>query len=656
MAFARRTLHRATQTLQAWLNNKGIFAALLAAMLLAAAPGFCQTDANEKLSINMRDADIGAVIQWIAEKTNKQIVIDPRVKGSMTVLANQQMTVDEAYQVFLAALDVYGFSATEAGGILRIVPAAIARVSPAAIVENYQDLGAGEQIVYVYRASNVSASRLQGLVEPLLPPGGYVKHFSENNSLVIADDADNVRRLLKLIEQIDNSGDLNIQVLRLQYASAEKVAALVGSMLQGEEDSGFAIASDQRSNAVLLTGDAGTRKRVQQLIKQLDQPISSGGATRVVYLNYLDAEEVQPILKNLSQTVSDDSKDDASSGSTINVEASKSANAIIMTAPPDMLDLMEKVIADIDIPRAQVLVEAIIVEVSKDFLKSLGVQWNSQLEGYDNVEVGTNFGLGPNPANITPGVTIASLLAEGLSLGYYRNGSLRALIRAIATETDANILSTPSILTLENQEAEILVGSNVPFKTGEATSSGSPTSNPFTTIERQDIGISLKITPKVNQNNSITLDILQEVEQLAPDIGNASDLVTDKRSIKTKVLVDDGTIIVLGGLISDKETVIENKVPFLGDIPLVGRLFKSTETLLEKQNLMVFIHPLIIDSSSDSDQVTRTRYQRSKTLQERYQSGDLRIEDATLRDFETYRPLEKTPDSSEQPPPTAEKP
>lgn len=616
-------------------------------LALTCASARAQESGEEMLAINMRDADIGAVIQWMAEKTNRQIVIDPRVKGTITVLANQQMTIDEAYQVFLAALDVYGYSAIESGGILRIVPAAIASVSPASIVENYNDLNGGEQIVYVYQARNVAASRLQELVKPLLPPGGYIRAFSDNNSLVLGDDASNVRRLLKLIEQVDNSGDPDISVITLRHASADKVAGLVTSLVKPDEDNPFAIASDQRSNSVLLTGDSATRNRVIKLIRQLDQPLSASGITRVVYLNYLDADEVQPILKNLSDSIREDSKDSDSASATISVEASKSANAIVMTAPPSVLELMEKVIRDIDIPRAQVLVEAVIVEVNKDFSKNLGVQWNSSLEGYDNVEVATNFGLGPNVSDLAVGSTVSSLLADGLSLGYYRNGSLRALIRALVTETDANILSTPSIMTLDNQEAEILVGSNVPFKTGEATTAGSPTSNPFTTIERQDIGVSLKITPKVNQDNAITLDILQEVERLAPSIDNASDLVTNKRSIKTKVLVEDGTIIVLGGLISDEERVIENKVPFLGDIPLLGRLFKSTENRREKQNLMVFIHPVIVDSASDAERATRARYDRAKTLQERYRDGELYIEDNTLQDFDTYRPLSQPGDSKD---------
>lgn len=627
--------HRRARTLTAALG-------LLLALLLPPAVAVGDTAAPEMLSINMRDAEIGAVIQWIAEKTNKQIVIDPRVKGKITVLANQQMTIEQAYQVFLAALDVFGYSASEQNGILRIYPTALAKSTPTNIVQSYQNLSGGEQVVYVYRAQNVSASRLQALVTPLVAPGGYISAFEDSNSLVLGDEASNVKRLVELISQVDRSGDFDIDIVRLQHASADKVAGLVASLVNSgaEAENPFAIASDQRSNSVLLSGDPATRQRVTRLIRELDQPLSSNGVTRVVYLNYLDAEEVQPILKNLSQSVSEDSKDANNTSATISVEASKSANAIIMTAPPGMLDLMEKVIQDIDVRRAQVLVEAIIVEVSKDFSKLIGVQWNTSLEGYDNVEAATNFNLAPDASAIAAATSVASVLPGGLSLGYYRNGSLRALIQAIANESDANILSTPSIMTLDNQEAEILVGSNVPFRTGEYITDGSSNANPFTTIERQDIGVTLKITPRINNDASVTLDILQEVERVAPSIAVASDIVTDKRSIKTKVLVEDGTILVLGGLISDEERVIESKVPFLGDLPILGHLFKSTENRLEKRNLMVFIHPVIIDSQSASERVTREKYDRAQVLQQRYKEGDLTIEDATLKDFDTYRPTE----------------
>ena len=600
-----------------------------------------ESPASELLSINMRNADIGAVIQWVAENTHKQIVIDPRVKGTVTVLANEPMTIEQAYQVFLAMLDVYGYAAVENGGVLRIFPAAMAKASPSAILENYQQLEGGEQVVYVFRASHVSSTRLKQLLQPLIPGGGYLEAFADNNSLVIADDAANVKRLVALMQQIDDSGDFNIQVVGLKHAAADKVAALVSSLIGTEGGTAFAIVGDVRSNSLLMTGDPATRSRVVQLVSQLDQPISAVGGTRVVYLNYLDAKEVLPILKGMSGTVQEADKNRGGDVAPISIESSDSANAIVMTAPPTLLDLMEKVIKDIDIRRSQVLVEAIIVEVSKDFSKTIGVEWNTNLAADNNAEALTNFGLRPtgfNEEDLSDSDTVASVLGTGLSLGFYRNGTLRGLVRAIANESDANILSTPSILTLDNQEAEILVGSNVPFITGQSTSGSSSTSDPFTTIERQDIGLTLKITPKINQGDSVTLDILQEIETIAESSQVANDIVTNKRSIKTKVLVEDENILVLGGLISDEAQVTENKVPFLGDLPLIGQLFRSTTDSLVKKNLMVFIHPVIIKSDEDTRQLTREKYDYMKTLQERYDSGELQLDDQTLRDFDTYRP------------------
>lgn len=591
---------------------------------------------DEKLSINMRDADIGAVIQWIAEQTHKNIVVDPRVKGKVTVLANQSMTADQAYEVFLAMLDVHGYAATEAGGILRIFPANLAKTSPKPLIDSFDALKGGKQVIYVFKANKVSASKLVELLKPLLPNSGYLAAYPENNSLIIADDADNVKRLVSMIRKIDDSGDMAIESVSLNHADANNVAGLVESLLGEEEGGLFSIASDERSNSLLMSGSPATRNKVKQLISQLDSPIGENGNTRVIYLHYLDADEIVPILRGMSKAIQEDNKN-ADSAASISIESSESANALVMTAPPYLLDLMAEVIAQVDIRRAQVLVEAIIVEVSKDFSQTLGVEWNTSFNNSDGLEAATNFGLrGSTEASAT------SLLGSGLSLGFYRNGSLRALARAIANENDTNILSTPSILTLDNQQAEILVGSNVPFITGQSTSASSSTSNPFTTIERQDIGLTLKITPQINEGDAITLDILQEVETIAESTTVANDIVTNKRSIKTKVLVEDETILVLGGLVSDDVQQLVNKVPILGDIPLLGGLFSTTTDQVIKRNLMVFIHPVIVDSEKVAGNITQTKYHLMRELQEKYKTGKFNREKTDLSDFTKYQPGQKT--------------
>ena len=590
---------------------------------------------QELLTINMRDADIGAVIQWIAEQTNKKIVVDPRVKGKVTVLANQAMNAEQAYQVFLTTLDVYGYAASESGGILRIYPAALNKNAPRDLIANFDQLGGGEQIIYIFQARQVSAIKLVELLKPLLPATGHIAAYPESNSLIIADESANVKRLVTMVKHIDQTGDFDIEVIKLNHADARNVVGLVLSLTQSAASPSFSITSDERSNSLLMTGDPATRNRVSQLIKQLDKPITDSGNTRVVYLHYLDAAELLPILRGMATAMAEDNKN-AEANSSISIEASESSNALIMTAPPYILEMMADVIAQVDIRRAQVLVEAIIVEVSKDFSQTLGVEWNTSLNRDDGVEAITNFGLKSADED-----GVLSLIGSGLNLGFYRNGSLRALVQAVANENDANILSTPSIMTLDNQEAEILVGSNVPLISGQSTGSSSSTNDPFTTIEREDIGLSLKITPQINSGDAITLDVLQEIETISETSANTNDIVTNKRSIKTKVIVEDDNILVLGGLISDDVQQIVSKVPILGDMPLLGALFRTTTDKVIKKNLMVFIHPVILDSDEVAIELSQKNYNLMQDLQKKYNSGDFSAEDVNLSDFIEYTPRNK---------------
>lgn len=604
---------------------------------------------DDLLSINMRNADISSVIQWIAEQTNKKIVVDPRVQGKVTVLANQPMTADHAYEVFLAMLDVYGYAAAESGGILRIFPAVMVKSSPGRLVNDFSKLGSAEHILYVFKANNVSVTELAKTLKPLVPATGFMSAHAQSNSLIIADESANVKRLVTMMGQIDTAGSIDIEVLKLNHASAKNVAGVVDSLLDADDKKTFAITADERSNSVLMSGDTVTKRRVTVLIQQLDKPISASGNTRVVYLHYLDAKEVLPILKGMSESILKSTKQDTNNTS-INIEASESANALVMTAPPDMLDAMEKVIKKIDIRRAQVLLEAIIVEVNKDFTQSLGVEWNTSLSSQDGVETITNFGLkGVNTSDGT-----VSFVGSGLSLGFFHNGSLRALAQALASETDANILSTPSILTLDNQEAEILVGSNVPFLSGQSQGTpgtdddGNSFQDPFTTIERHDIGVTLRITPQINEGDSVTLDVLQEIESITESTLVSSDIVTNKRSIKTKVLVEDETILVLGGLISDETREIVKKVPVLGDLPLVGTLFQSTTDTKAKKNLMVFIHPVIIKQHETAHSMSKKNYEYMQSVKEKYNSGKFFSDEPALKDFEHYTPRKKQQSTSKK--------
>lgn len=622
---------------------------------------------SEQVSLNMRDADIRAFIQWIAEQTHKQIVIDPRVQGQVTVLAEQPMSIDQAYKVFLALLDVHGFSASDTEGILRIYPSALAKSSPKDLVNDFNDLSARGQVLYVTSLKNIAPSAVLELLKPLISLSGYVTPLPESNSLLIADDSENVKRLVELVHRIDRAGSLDITVVKMRHAGAREAAQVLGSLVKpatggnGGGESGLAVAADERSNSVLLAGDSATRQRAAQLLRQLDQPITTVSNTRVIYLHYLSAEEIIPALKSVTASEQKETKDESTKQASVTIEPSKSTNALVLSGPPDLLDKMEDVIAKLDIRRAQVLVEAVIVEMSQDLANQLGVQWNTDFQS-SGVQAATNFGLAP-----TTSAGTLNALNSGLTLGYYQGGSLRALLNAFASSNDANVVSTPSVMTLDNQEAQIMVGSNIPLITGQSTGTSSTTSEPFTTIERKDIGVTLKITPQVNANNAVTLEISQDVETVMNTaqtaLADAKDIVTNKRSITTKVLVQDDTTVVLGGLISDQNQQTVSKVPILGDMPLVGRLFRSTNNKVTKQNLMVFIHPVVVDSGEVANNLSRDNYEKVRVQQRKFEAnetGNSMNLDApppnNLPEYEAFLPKQKTDIAPPAPQVQAEKP
>lgn len=620
------------------MTTTGLASLLLMGLLLFHVTVLAQTETTEDdlVTINMHNAEVTAVIQWLAELTKKRIVIDPRIKGKVTILANEPMRVDQAYEVFLAMLNVYGFAASESGGVLRIYPASAASITPSAVLKDFNNRPSGEQVVHVINLHNVSAAEMAKLIKPLVRIGGQALPFPESNSLLLADQAGNIERIRQLALQMDQTGQLDFQVVPLKHANAVDVVGVMESLLK-TEGLAFTLASDERSNSILMTGDAVLRARAGKLIRQLDSPVDGGGNTRVIYLHYLDAEELVPILRGMTGALI---KDNDAKNDEFSIEASESANALVVTATPALLDEVENVVKQIDIRRAQVLVEAIVVDVSQNYVESLGVEWNTSFSNGDGLEAGTNFGL----RSVDPDSGDISILGRGLSMGFFRNGSLRAVLQALSTSTDANILSTPSIVTLDNQEAEILVGQNVPFITGQTTTSSTTTENPFTTITREDIGLTLKITPQINQGDSITLEVLQELESIAESTTVANDLVTNKRSISTKVIVEDESILVLGGLISDESRQLENKVPLLGDIPLLGGLFRSTTETTVKRNLMVFIYPVIVDSDEVAREVSEKKYDLMRDLQQKYNSGKFKTEakeENTLPDFIEYTPQTK---------------
>jgi general secretion pathway protein D len=612
---------------------------LLALCLL---PGFALAQPNGsegKVQVNMRDAEIRAVIQWMADETGKQIVIDPRVKGQITVLSDQLLSVEQAYQLLVAALDVYGYAVVEHQGIVRIIPAQAARSSPREVIQSFSKAPVNEQVVYLLQLTSVSATHLATLLQPLVTEPGIVTAFPDGNALLLADSGGNVRKMVELARELDRSGSLDVAVIKLKHAGATEMAALVLSLLDKDAAGGTAVAADERSNSLLIAGSPAERQRLQNLVSQLDRPVQAGGNTRVIYLHYLQAKELVPVLQGIAGSVATDSSAATTSRQQVSIEASESANALVLTGSPALLTQLADVVAQLDIRRAQVLVEAVIVEVGEELAQNLGVEWRSSLSLGDGLEGATNFGLTRAvPAGADP---ITGVIGKGLTLGFYRNGSLRALLNAFASDANTNVLSTPSLMTLDNQQAEIIVGSNIPIITGQSTGGSSSTNDPFTTFERQDIGVTLKLTPQINEGDSITLQVLQTVESVSPSTEITTDVVTNKRSISTKVLVKDDAILVLGGLISTENTDTVSKVPLLGDLPLAGALFRSTSTKQVRRNLMVFIHPVIVDNDVVADELTNKRYDAVRDEQLKYYRGKFEKlpADATVApEFDVYRP------------------
>ncbi|MFK8022260.1 MAG: type II secretion system secretin GspD [Pseudomonadales bacterium] len=561
--------------------------------------------ANDTITMNMRDADIRTVIQWMAETTGKNFVVDPTVQGTITVLSSEPLAPDQAFNVFLQALAINGFSASVKSNMVSIVPAAKASNNHSAVLDSFGGRAGAEKAVHVFSTTNVDATLVAAQLQALVGEHGSLSALPNTNTLLIADSIDNIKRIRQLVNRLDQRGQIDVDVVQLKYLDSSDALRTLQALANTDENADKpALAADARSNSLLLSGTPSQRLRLRELINKLDKKQSERGTTEVVFVQYMDAAELVPIL----QSVTASSQDASSDREQASIEASETANALILTASEPVLRDMKKVIAEIDIERQQVLLEAIIVEVNDDLVEQLGVQWNTSFTG-DGVEAATNFSLGGLPSE--SGALDSSVLGEGFTLGYYRNGSLRALLNALDNSSDANLLSTPSVVALDNEQAEILVGSNVPIISGRQTSAASDTDDPFTTIERHDIGVSLQITPQINQHGGILLDVLQKVESIS-NSAIAEDLIFDKRSIKTKVNIEDNEVLVLGGLTRQDTVQSVDRVPVLGYIPILGRIFQNRTDQTVRSNLMVFIHPRILGKKDTRSKISKERYDTIK--------------------------------------------
>ncbi len=594
-----------------------------------------------QITLNFVNADISAVIKAMSEMTGKTFVVDPRVKGTMNITSPRPVSQAVAYDILLATLRMQGFAAVQADGVVRIVPEADAKfyASPAAGKANRARVG-GEMVTRVYTLKHESATQLQVALRPMVGVNSTLNAEPATNSLLVTDYADNLARLEQVIEGLDMPTADEPVIIPLKYASAQSVAGLVTRVFtpSGAPGAGgldlLQVGVDDRSNSLIVRGrDRGLLSKVQNLAASMDAPTPAAGNVHVIYLKNAQATEVARTLRNivsadtsaLSQMPAQGGQAAAQAGKAPGgqdsgpgmIQADPASNALIITAPEAIFSNLKAVVEKLDVRRAQVLVEALIVEVSADKAAEFGIQWVGATTAND-ISKGTNlFGVFGNSSSATNiGIiavkpAAAAAVASGLNFGLYKDKSLGLLARALEKEAGGNILSTPTLLTLDNEEAKISVGSNVPFATGSYTTTNASSSSvsPFTTYERKDVGLTLKVKPQISESGTVRLQISQEVSQLSPNAGSDTTLATtDKRSIDSNVLVDDGQIIVLGGLIQNQMTEGEDSVPVLGDIPVLGHLFRYNTRSHKKTNLMVFLRPQIVRTSAQASDVTSPRY------------------------------------------------
>jgi general secretion pathway protein D len=576
---------------------------------------------------NYRDADIRQIIEAVGEVTGRNFIVDPRVTARVTMLSSTPMSPEAFYEAFLSILQVNGYVAMTTGDIIKIVPDAMARQYSGLL--NTDGAAADDIVTQVVQVQNVGAAQLVPILRPLIPQYGHLAAHPGSNMLIVSDRASNVDRMLRIIRRIDQSNDEEIEVVRLEHASAAEVVRVLTALTQTPRTDGApvttSLVSDARTNSVLVGGDRTERLRIRALIAHLDTPLEDGGDTQVRYLQYADAEELSTKLQqHFAQQATAEGAAPSASSQDVSVWADTQTNALVINAPPKMMRSLMSIVDKLDIKRAQVLVEAIIVEVIADRTAELGVTWAVDDGSSNNPIAVTNFpSAGPGVVQLGAAVGAGDgaavdptgLIGEGITVGVGRlsdNGvSFAALLTALQGNADTNIISTPTLVTTDNEEASLNVGQEVPFVTGSFSNTGGTVGavNPFQTIQREQVGVKLSITPQINEGgDSLLLQISQEISNIASSAAGAVDLITNERIIETTVIVEDGETLVLGGLLEDTLRESEQRVPILGSIPLLGALFRVQKSDLVKTNLMVFIRPTILRDTAQSRFETNTKY------------------------------------------------
>jgi len=620
--------------------------AMTAAVAAPAAPR-TNTASGDQITLNFQDVDIQALINTVSHITGKNFIVDPRVKGKVTVVSGGPLNASQIYPVFLSVLEVHNFAAVPSGEVTKIIPSNIVKQMPTPTHYGIDRVAGDDQMTQVYQLEHASVQDLVPILRPLLPPTSHFAAHAASNTLVFTDTADNVQRVLGIIKRIDvPDRSANVHVVYLKYARASELAQVV-SQLAGSlrsvggdpkaktQTTSVSVQSDNATNALIITATDSEYQLMRAVIDQLDIERTKVGDVRVVYLRFAKAKDLVPLLNKLTQsTASADPKAATKSDARVTVQADEATNSLVINAPEDEFRTLKDVIEKLDVRREQVFVETIIAEVSANKAADLGVEWQFLDK---NSPSGEGFGS-----------TSFSPFTGGLTLGYLNNlvqsltgaivPDLQIVLRALRSDSNTNILSTPNLLTLDNEKAEIVVAQEVPFVTGQFVSTAStattvppPTGgtgegtsivNPFQTIQRKDVGIILRITPQINEGNTIRMEIEQEISNVSPEpLEGASDITTFKRSIKATVQVDDGQIVVLGGLIRDDVIDSMEWVPILGKIPVIGALFRRKSKSAVKTNLMVFLRPKIIRTAEDIAGYTRDKYGHVRRLEVESRTG-----------------------------------
>lgn len=654
--------------------------------LLAAAPLVATISTNvqaQTWKINLRDADLTAFINEVADITGKNFAVDPRVRGNVTVISNKALNKDEVYDLFLGVLNVNGVVALPSGNTVKLVPDSNAKNS--GIPYDARNRASGDQIVTrVIWLQNTNPNDLIPALRPLMPQFAHLAAVAGTNALIVSDRATNIYQLENIIRNLDGTGQNDIEAITLQSSQAEEIIGLLETMSATGASKDFIgsrvrVIADNRTNRILIKGDPDSRKRLRHTIEMLDVPSADRlGGLKVFRLKYASAKNLAEILQGLvtGQSVSSSSgSNNANKSSSINnltsnsqgqtgnsssgvnpsinlnsgfnnsqnnagitsfngngvsIIADGTQNALVVKADPQLMREIEAAIQQLDIRRQQVLIEAAIIEVSGNDADQLGIQW-ALGDLSSGVGLMSFSNVGASLASIAAGyasagasgaaAAIAGDASKGngatFGVGNFENSrkAYGALIQALKTNTKSNFLSTPSIVTMDNEEAYIVVGQNVPFVTGSVSTGTSGTVNPYTTVQRKDVGVTLKVVPHIGENGTIRLEVEQEVSDVQNNKGQATDLVTNKRAIKTAVLAEHGQTVVLGGLIADNTALSRQGVPGLSDIPYLGRLFQANSRSNEKRNLLVFIHPTIVGDADDVRRLSQQRYNQLYSLQ-----------------------------------------